>query len=126
MTKMKNVITIGAIFGALAVVIGAFGAHALKESLSVYELGVFRTGSAYHFYHALALIAYGVYGENREIPNWPAWSFIFGIFVFSGSLYGLAVLQVPKLGMLTPLGGVGFIAGWIGFAIAARKNHSTI
>jgi uncharacterized membrane protein YgdD (TMEM256/DUF423 family) len=121
---MKNFIIIGAIFGAIAVVIGAFGAHALKETLSVYEQGVFTTGSTYHFYHALALIAYGLYGKDRVIPSWPAWSFIFGIFVFSGSLYCIAVLHLPKLGMLTPFGGLGFIAGWIGFAMAARKSHS--
>lgn len=121
---MKNFIKIGAIFGALAVVIGAFGAHALKNSLSLYELGVFSTGSTYHFYHAFALIAYGLYGINREIPAWPAWSFVFGILIFSGSLYCIAVLHAPKLGMLTPLGGIGLIAGWVGFAIAARKNYS--
>ena len=121
---MKNVITIGAIFGALAVAIGAFGAHALKQYLSAYELGVFTTGSTYHFYHAFALIAYGLYGKDREVPAWPAWSFIFGILVFSGSLYCLAIFHAPKLGMITPLGGVGFIAGWIGFALAAKKTHS--
>ena len=121
---MKNFITIGCIFGALAVVIGAFGAHALKGSLSVYELGVFSTGSTYHFYHALALIAYGLYGKDRNIPRWPAWSFVFGIIVFSGSLYCLAVLHEPKLGMITPIGGLGFIAGWVGFAITSRKTNS--
>jgi uncharacterized membrane protein YgdD (TMEM256/DUF423 family) len=123
---MKNFIIIGATFGALAVVIGAFGAHLLKESLSVYELSIFSTGSTYHFYHALALIAYGLYGKDCDIPSWPAWSFIFGILVFSGSLYCIAILHAPKLGMLTPLGGLGFITGWIGFALAARKNHSTV
>jgi uncharacterized membrane protein YgdD (TMEM256/DUF423 family) len=120
---MKNFITIGSIFGALAVIIGAFGAHALKESLSPYELGVFTTGSTYHFYHALALVAFGIYKKDRDIPSWPAWSFVFGIIVFSGSLYALAVLHMPKLGMITPIGGVAFIAGWIGFALSAKKNN---
>ena len=121
---MKNFITIGAIFGALAVMIGAFGAHALKESLSTYEMGVFTTGSTYHFYHALALVAYGLYAKDDKVPSWPAWSFVFGIIVFSGSLYGLAILHLPKLGMITPIGGLAFIAGWIGFAMSARKKSS--
>lgn len=119
---MKNAIMVGAVFGALAVMIGAFGAHALKESLSAYEMGVFNTGSHYHFYHALALISYGVYGKGRELPSWPAWSFAFGILIFSGSLYCLAIFHAPKLGMITPIGGLAFIVGWIGFALAAYKN----
>lgn len=122
---MKNFITIGAIFGALAVMIGAFGAHALKASLSAYEMGVFSTGSNYHFYHAFALLAYGLLAKDRKLPVWPAYAFIFGIIVFSGSLYLLAVTHTPKFGMITPLGGAAFIAGWIGFALAARKTKTT-
>jgi uncharacterized membrane protein YgdD (TMEM256/DUF423 family) len=121
---MKNFIMIGSIFAALAVVIGAFGAHALKASLSPYELGVFTTGSTYHFYHALALVAFGIYAKDRKISYWPAWSFVFGIIVFSGSLYGLAIFHMPKLGMITPIGGLAFIVGWVGFAMAARKTDA--
>lgn len=119
---MKNFITIGAGFGALAVMIGAFGAHALKASLSPYELGVFNTGSTYHFYHALALVAYGVFARNKDVPVWPAWSFVIGILIFSGSLYFLAILSMPKLGMITPIGGLAFIIGWVGFALASRDR----
>ena len=119
---MKNFIVIGTIFGALAVMIGAFGAHALKGSLSAYELGVFNTGSTYHFYHALALVGYGIFQRVSSAPNWPAWFFSAGIVIFSGSLYLLAILHMPKLGMITPIGGLAFIIGWIGFALAARAR----
>lgn len=118
---MKKFITIGSIFGALAVMIGAFGAHALKASLSAYELGVFQTGSQYHFYHALALVGFGLFSKDRNISSWPAWSFVFGIIVFSGSLYLLAILHMPKFGMITPIGGLALIAGWVGFTLEARK-----
>ena len=118
---MKKFITIGAFWGALAVIIGAFGAHALKASLSVYELGVFSTGSQYHFYHAIALVLYGLYGKG---PSWPGYAFIIGVVLFSGSLYGVAVLHAPKLGMITPIGGIAFIVGWIGFAMCAKKEKS--
>ena len=121
---MKNTISIGATFAALAVIIGAFGAHSLKQSLSAYEMGVFTTGSTYHFYHALALIAYGLYEKDHKVSSWPAWSFVIGILIFSGSLYSIAIFHMPKLGMLTPVGGLAFIVGWIGFAISARKTHS--
>jgi uncharacterized membrane protein YgdD (TMEM256/DUF423 family) len=116
---MKKFITIGAVLGALAVMIGAFGAHALKTSLSVRELEVFATGSQYHFYHAFALILYGLYGKG---PKWPGYAFIIGVALFSGSLYGVAILHAPKLGMITPLGGLAFIIGWIGFALSVAKT----
>jgi uncharacterized membrane protein YgdD (TMEM256/DUF423 family) len=115
---MKNFVVLGAFFGALAVVIGAFGAHALRESLSPYELGVFATGSNYQFYHSLALVLYGLFGKG---PRWPAYFFAAGILLFSGSLYALALFHAPRFGMITPLGGLAFIIGWVGFAVAARK-----
>lgn len=115
---MKNFIVTGAVLGALAVMIGAFGAHALKESLSAHELEVFATGSQYHFYHAIALVLYGLYGKG---PKWPGYAFITGTVLFSGSLYGVAILHAPNLGTITPIGGLAFIVGWIGFAVAAKK-----
>ena len=119
---MKNYVFVGSLLAALAVIIGAFGAHALKPLLSEYELGIFSTGSDYHFYHALALVAYGLFSRGRKTPAWPAWAFVIGIVLFSGSLYAIAILHNSKLGMITPLGGVAFIAGWVGFAISAKKE----
>lgn len=119
---MGKFIIIGCFLGFLAVLIGAFGAHALKGLLSTHELEIFSTGSEYHFYHVLALIGYALYGEKRKIPSWPAWAFIFGIIAFSGSLYSLAVFHMPKLGVITPFGGFAFIVGWIGFGLAGFKE----
>ncbi len=115
---MRIFVLAGSIFGALAVMIGAFGAHALKKSLSTYEMGVFQTGSDYHFYHAIALILFGLFGKGRK---WPGYFFIAGIIIFSGSLYLLAILHQPKLGAVTPIGGLSLIIGWTGFALSARK-----
>ncbi|MBT4761161.1 MAG: DUF423 domain-containing protein [Bdellovibrionaceae bacterium] len=115
---MKSFISIGAGLAALAVIIGAFGAHALKASLTAYELGIFSTGSDYHFFHALALVLLGIFNKG---PKWPGYAFIAGILLFSGSLYAIAILHLPKLGMITPLGGLAFIVGWVGFAMSAHK-----
>lgn len=118
---MKKFISYGSILGCLAVIIGAFGAHALKKSLSPYELSVFQTGSDYHFYHSLALILFGISFKDKPTKSWPAYCFLLGILIFSGSLYLLAILHQPKLGAITPIGGALFIAGWIGFALESRK-----
>ena len=110
---MKKFISIGAFSAGLAVLIGAFGAHALKDKLGVYELSVFETGSKYHFYHSLALIAYGALGKRSHVGI----LFLLGIIIFSGSLYLLAILGIKKLGMITPIGGTLFILAWIRFGL---------
>lgn len=113
--------TAGAIAALLAVALGAFGAHALRDRLTPDLLAVFETGVRYHFYHALALLA-AAYAASR----WPdgavavaGWLFIAGILLFSGSLYLLAVTGTRWLGAITPLGGVAFIAGWAALAWTA-------
>jgi uncharacterized membrane protein YgdD (TMEM256/DUF423 family) len=120
---MKNFISLGALLAGLAVALGAFGAHGLKKILSDYEMGVYQTGVDYHFYHALALIGFGLFAKGQKAPNWVGWCFVFGVVVFSGSLYALALLKIPKLGMITPIGGLSFIIAWIGFALAASKGR---
>jgi uncharacterized membrane protein YgdD (TMEM256/DUF423 family) len=108
---------IGAFILALAVMVGAFGAHALRDRLDEYAKGVFQTGVAYHFYHALGLLIVsflpriGALSESRA--GWICALFLAGILLFSGSLYGLAVSGVRALGAVTPLGGICFIAGWL-------------
>ena len=103
----------GAALSFLAVALGAFGAHALRDRLGADLLSTFETGVRYHFYHALGLFAVA-YASAR----WPAsataagWLFIAGIVLFSGSLYLLALTGVRWLGAITPLGGLAFLAGW--------------
>lgn len=121
-------------FGALAVILGAFGAHKL-EDLTTDEkiLHAFNTGVQYQVYHALALI--GVYIVSEKILNrwirWAANCFIAGIVLFSGSLYLLTLLKIQNsslvkfIGPLTPLGGLLLIAGWIFFLVAAIKKDKT-
>jgi len=111
---------IAAAFGLLAVVLGAFGAHALKNLLAhngtaaVWETAVF-----YHFIHAVMLF---VLAERKTFPAVAWWSFLLGILIFSGSLYLLAVTNARWLGAITPVGGVGFIIGWGALLLKGRAS----
>ena len=108
----------------LAVGFGAFGAHALKNRLDDYAMGVFQTAVQYHFYHSLALLAVGVIALSQPqtaLLRSSGWLFLLGILVFSGSLYCLAMTGVRWLGAVTPLGGLAFIAGWACLAAAGWK-----
>jgi uncharacterized membrane protein YgdD (TMEM256/DUF423 family) len=112
----KTFLLVASLLGALAVALGAFGAHALENRLSADLLSTYEVGVRYHFYHALALL-----GVVAVLSRWPAsniavaagWLFVIGIVIFSGSLYLLAFTGVRWLGAITPIGGVAFIAGWI-------------
>ena len=106
----------------LAVIFGAFGAHALKGRLDEYALGVFDTAVQYHFYHSLALMAVGVLAFSQPQTTMlksSGWLFALGIVVFSGSLYLLSMTGVRWLGAITPLGGLAFIGGWACLAATA-------
>ncbi|HZR05443.1 MAG TPA: DUF423 domain-containing protein [Candidatus Udaeobacter sp.] len=102
----------------LAVALGAFGAHALKQLLERHGmLDVWNKAVLYHFIHALALLVLALYGA----ANRSAWWLLFaGILIFSGSLYAMAVLNLRWLGAVTPIGGLCFLAGWAWLAIAPR------
>ena len=106
----------GAVLMLLAVALGAFAAHGLKSRLTPDMLAVFETGVRYHVYHALALLALGA----ARGPDKAGWCFVAGIAVFSGSLYVLALTGEKRLGMITPIGGLLFIAGWVLFALKPR------
>ncbi len=117
-----NWIRIGAILGGLAVAAGAFGAHGLKERLDARSLEVFETAAKYQMVHALALIAVGLLATSNRSGaalTVAGWSFLLGILIFSGTLYGLAISGLKWLGAITPIGGLALIAGWVALAIAA-------
>lgn len=112
-----------AIMLALAVGIGAFGAHGLQSRLDTYSLGVYEKGVMYHFFHALGMLAVpllvraGLISETAG--KWAGWLLLAGIVLFSGSLYVLAITGVRTLGAVTPFGGVSFIAAWMTLAVCA-------
>ncbi len=105
-------IRLAGFFGLTGVVLGAFGAHGLRERLGPGMLEVYRTGVLYHLIHALALLAVGFGAGRLRFPRTIATLFSVGIVIFSGSLYTLALTGVHWLGAITPLGGAAFIAGW--------------
>jgi uncharacterized membrane protein YgdD (TMEM256/DUF423 family) len=123
-------IKVAAILGALAVALGAFGAHALKQRTTEAVISIFETGVRYQFYHVLALLMVGIL--YRDFAGrwmlWSGWSFIAGIILFSGSLYLLTYFKIivkPEynwVGAITPLGGLAFIAGWICLFIGIVKS----
>ncbi|MBI3825893.1 MAG: DUF423 domain-containing protein [Candidatus Rokubacteria bacterium] len=120
----RTFVTLGALSAAIAVALGAFGAHGLRARLGAEMLSVFETGVRYQMYHALALIAVG-----WAAARWPGatmsaagWLFAAGTVVFSGSLYLIALTGQRWLGAITPLGGLALIAGWLTLAWAAWRS----
>ena len=122
---MKLFVILGSINMAIAVAIGAFGAHGLAPRVTEKMLQTWETGAHYHIIHALALIAVGILmskaGHASSLMNTGGWFLFAGIVIFSGSLYALVLTNVSKLGMITPIGGVCFIIGWILVAVATTK-----
>lgn len=117
---------LGSILGFLGVGLGAFGAHALKARLSPELLIIFETGVRYQMYHALALLAVGLaaprLGESAARRS--GLSFTFGILIFSGTLYALALTGVRWLGAVTPVGGLLLLFGWLNMAIAFGRRDA--
>ncbi len=126
----KRVIIIASVFGMLAVILGAFGAHALKALLDPAGLEVWKTAVNYHFYHTLALLFVSILpaGKSRAV-NFAACFFSLGILFFSGSLYLISakeilnISQLSVLGPVTPIGGLFFILGWISLIFVAIKTE---
>lgn len=123
---MRPWLILGAVNAFLAVAAGAFGAHGLRARLTADMLVTFETGARYHMYHALGLLAVGLLAGLRPSPLLAVagGAMLAGIVLFSGSLYVLALSGVRSLGMITPLGGLGFLAGWLLLAIAAWRGAS--
>ncbi|WP_339740686.1 DUF423 domain-containing protein [uncultured Sunxiuqinia sp.] len=120
----KTILLTASALLALAVIIGAFGAHGLKAKLSDDLMQVYKTGVEYHFYHALGLLLIGALSIHMPSPliSWSAICLTAGIVIFSGSLYVLSITGIKWLGAITPLGGLSFIAGWILLFVAVWKK----
>lgn len=120
---MKLWMAAGAAYGLFGVLLGAFGAHALRSRLTPEMLAVWKTGVEYQFYHALALLLVGWWLRTQPSTalNVAGACFTAGVLLFSGSLYVLALSGIRGLGAITPLGGVLFIAGWIALLVAALR-----
>jgi uncharacterized membrane protein YgdD (TMEM256/DUF423 family) len=113
--KSKPILAIAAVSGLLAVILGASGAHALKPMLIASgHLDAFKTAVDYHFYHTLALLATGIMlrQQDSRLISFASLCFLIGIILFSGSLYLISLATVSGIGILTPIGGLFFIAGW--------------
>lgn len=125
MKASKNLLIAAAILSGLAVAIGAFGAHGLKDLLEANNrMDTFETAVKYHFYHALAMLFLGVLARatQNEVIAKPGWLFLGGTLVFSGSLYTLSITNIKVLGAITPIGGVLYIIGWIWLAVLLIKT----
>lgn len=115
----NTVLTIGAIYGSLAIILGAFGAHALKKIFTEHLQKSFETGVKYQMYHALLLVFLGLNLDfSNRLSQIAAWCFIIGVLLFSFSIYGLTISSAKGkklrfLGPVTPLGGLFLLTGWI-------------
>lgn len=125
----SNYLKLAAVVGAVAVAIGAFGAHGLESTLEANQRAdTFETAVKYHFYHALAMFAVGIWlrfePTNKQL-KYALISFAIGILIFSGSLYILSLTGITWLGAITPFGGVCFIIGWVFIFVGARRKTTT-
>lgn len=128
MLTQKQTILVASALGFLAVALGAFGAHALKEMLSAsgrletYELAV-----RYHFYHALTLLAVGILMDRISDTSLrlSATFLLIGIVLFSGSLYALCLLNISRIAMITPIGGVFLLGGWATLFLSVIRTSKT-
>lgn len=117
----RVIIYLGIIFCCISIIIGAFGAHAL-ESIIFDKMDVFNTGSEYHAFHSLALIVVGSLSKQFKTDlSHVASMFVAGILLFSGSLYTIAIFKLSYLGIVTPIGGLCFLSGWILLLVKLNK-----
>jgi len=118
---------VAAVLLSLAVMLGAFGAHALRGRLDAYSMGIWEKAVFYHFVHALGLLIVSVLARlgavSAPAAGWASALLAAGIVLFSGSLYALALSGVRVLGAVTPLGGVSFIAAWLVLAVCLLRHR---
>jgi len=120
MADRSPLIALGALNAAFAVAAGAFGAHALRERLDARSLEIFETAARYQMYHALGILLCGVIATRSAATS--GWILQAGIVLFSGSLYALALTGMKGLGAITPIGGLGFLVGWVYLAWSAWRG----
>ncbi len=129
--KNKNALLVATLLAALAVILGAFGAHGLKTLVSPLQIETFKTGVQYHFYHALAMalaVIISQYFDNQNIRR-SMGLFAAGILCFSGSLYGFTLSEalgtegLRWLGPVTPIGGLLFILGWLNLSLGIYRSQ---
>ena len=131
-SMLKWPLVMGALLSALAVIIGAFGAHALDDVLIGKAKGWYETGVTYHVVHALALFMAGllaIHYAAHQTHNWlkaASYCFIVGMVLFSGSLYAMALTNMTSLGAITPVGGLFLIIAWLCLAVGAGKLTSRV
>jgi uncharacterized membrane protein YgdD (TMEM256/DUF423 family) len=118
----------GAAALALAVIFGAFGAHALRDRLDASSRGIYETAVMYHFFHALGMLIVSLMPKSGFLSltqaSWVCGLLAAGIVLFSGSLYVLAITRIPALGAITPFGGLAFIAGWLVLVWALLRERA--
>jgi uncharacterized membrane protein YgdD (TMEM256/DUF423 family) len=122
----KRFFFLGSINMFLAVALGAFGAHALKASLSSGSMAVYQTGNQYHFYHGLGLFAVGLasgFFPGSGFLRWSGAAILGGIVLFSGSLYVLSLTGQRWIGVITPFGGTAFMVGWLLLAVGVWRGR---
>lgn len=124
---MKKTIIAGAIFAGLAVLLGAFGAHALKDMLGSYA-STWETGVQYQMFHAVGILIVGLLMEKQDsrLYTWAAILFSTGIVFFSGSLYVLSISKVSILSAITPIGGILFVVGWFLLILGVSRRVRSI
>lgn len=108
----RSLLLLGSLLGFFGVAFGAFGAHGLKTILAPEMLAIFETAVRYHLYHAMAIVAAALLADQHPSAGTAGRLFGLGILLFSGSLYALALTGIRELGMITPFGGLCFLAGW--------------
>jgi uncharacterized membrane protein YgdD (TMEM256/DUF423 family) len=118
-----NFISIGAFLSAFSVILGAFGAHGIKNTIDPALFETYQTASHYLFLHSMALLFYGLFCRliGKTNGQWPGKLFLLGMLLFSGSLYLIVFTGIKAFGMITPLGGLSFIIAWIGFGLHAKR-----
>jgi uncharacterized membrane protein YgdD (TMEM256/DUF423 family) len=119
----RRLLALGAILAGVGVAASAFGAHGLREHLSAERLEVFRTAAMYQMLHGIAIVAVAgaISHFHRGRMRLACWLFVAGIALFSGSLYALSLSGITALGIITPLGGAAFLAGWLMVALGASR-----
>jgi uncharacterized membrane protein YgdD (TMEM256/DUF423 family) len=117
-----NPLSIGSLIACLGVILGAFGTHGLRGKIGYDLLQIYETGVQYLMIHAFAILFYGL---SKAQAKWPLWCFGIGIVIFTGSLFCITFTGIRTFGAITPIGGVLFIAGWIGFALQVRNRKLT-